>query len=81
MHNKEELNEKLVNEYLKLFYTFALSRTISIDKAEELLQMILYECVKAIHCCTEIRNERTYFWSIAHNIYKRYLKEKKAILY
>lgn len=82
MKSKDELYEILVNEYVKYFYNFSLSRTTSINDAEDLSQMILLECVNAINKGIEIRNTNTYFWSIAHNTYKRYLKSKnEAVVY
>lgn len=75
MHLKEQLFEILLNDYLKYFYNFSLSRTASITDAEDLSQRILVECVDAINREVDIQNINTYFWSIAHNTYKRYLKE------
>lgn len=76
MQSKNELIEILVNEYVKYFYNFSLSRTTSINDAEDLSQMILLECVNAINKGKEIQNIDKYFWSIAHNTYKRYLKSR-----
>ncbi|MDY3898774.1 MAG: sigma-70 family RNA polymerase sigma factor [Bacilli bacterium] len=76
MQSKNELYNILVNEYVKYFYNFSLSRTTSINDAEDLSQMILFECVKAINKNEDIKNIDKYFWSIAHNTYKRYLKSK-----
>ena len=76
MKSKNELYEILVNEYIKYFYNFSLSRTTSINDAEDLSQMILLECVNAINREINIKNINKYFWSIAHNTYKRYLKSR-----
>ena len=80
MKSKDELYEILVNEYVKYFYNFSLSRTTSINEAEDLTQQILLECVNAINKEIEINNINKYFWSIAHNTYKRYLKNKKEVV-
>lgn len=80
MKSKNELYEILSNEYVKYFYNFSLSRTTSINEAEDLSQRILLECVSAINKNVNILNINTYFWSIAHNTYKRYLKEKKDVV-
>lgn len=76
MKSKNELYEILVSEYVKYFYNFSLSRTTSINDADDLSQMILLECVNAINREIDIKNINKYFWSIAHNTYKRYLKSK-----
>ncbi len=77
MKSKNELYEILVNEYVKYFYNFSLSRTTSINEAEDLSQMILLECVNSINKEIEIKNINAYLWSVAHNTYKRYLRAKK----
>lgn len=76
MKSKNELYEILVSEYVKYFYNFSLSRTTSINDADDLSQMILLECVNAINREIDIKNINKYFWSIAHNTYKKYLKSK-----
>ena len=82
MHSKEQLFEILVNDYSKYFYNFSLSRTASIINAEDLSQRILMECVDSINRNVDIKDINKYFWSIAHNTYKRYLKEiNNSIVY
>lgn len=80
MKSKNELYEILVNEYVKYFYNYSLSRTTSINDAEDLSQMILLECVKAIDKEITIKDLNKYLWSIAHNTYKRYLKNKNETI-
>jgi len=76
MLSQEQLQDLLVKDYLNAFLAFSITRTSSINDAEELSQQISFECSKSISKGTLISNVNAYFWSIAHNTYKRYLQSK-----
>lgn len=76
MQNKEQLKELIANEYLNRFLTFYISRTSSIQDAEDLSQKAASECLDALNRVQDIKNVNAYFWSVAHNIYKNYLNRK-----
>lgn len=76
MQNKEQLKELIASEYLNRFLTFYISRTSSIQDAEDLSQKAACECLDALSRVEEIKNVNAYFWSIAHNVYKNYINRK-----
>lgn len=76
MQNKEQLKELVANEYLNRFLTFYISRTSSIQDAEDLSQKSASECLDALNRVNEFKNVNAYFWSVAHNVYKNYLNRK-----
>lgn len=76
MQTKEQLKEILVEQYLNRFFTFYVSRTSSIEDAEDLSQKAACECLDAIDRVDNINNVNGYFWSIAHNVYKNYLNRR-----
>lgn len=80
MQNKEQLKELIANEYLNRFLTFYLSRTLTVQDAEDLSQKAACECLDALDKVKEIKNINAYFWSVAHNIYKNYLNRKNSYI-
>lgn len=76
MQNKEQLKELIANEYLNRFLTFYISKTSSIQDAEDLSQKAACECLDALNRVDEIKNANAYFWSVAHNVYKNYLNKR-----
>ena len=76
MQNKEQLKELIANEYLNRFLTFYISKTSSIQDAEDLSQKAACECLDALDRVDEIKNANAYFWSVAHNVYKNYLNRR-----
>lgn len=75
MQNIEQLKELVANEYLNRFLIFYISKTSSIQDAEDLSQKAACECLDALNR-VEMKNVNAYFWSIAHNIYKNYLNRR-----
>ena len=71
MQNKDQLKELIASEYLNRFLTFYISRTSSIQDAEDLSQKAACECLDALARVEDIKNINAYFWSIAHNVYSR----------
>lgn len=76
MQNIEYLKDLIANEYLNSFFGFYVKRASSIQDAEDLTQKAAYECLNAINRVKEITNINSYFWSIAHNVYKNYLNRR-----
>lgn len=76
---KEQL-EILENEYLKLFFAFSITRTDNRIDAEDLSAEICYQCVTAINKGKINENFNAYLWSIAHNTYKRFIKNKNKVV-
>ena len=76
MQTKEQLKEILVNEYLNYFLSFFMTRVPFLDEAQELTQTTACECMDSIDRVKSIENINSYFWSVAHNVYKRYLRTK-----
>ncbi|MBQ8293460.1 MAG: sigma-70 family RNA polymerase sigma factor [Bacilli bacterium] len=76
MQNKKQLKELIANEYLNRFLTFYISKTSSVQDAEDLSQKAACECLDALDRVDEIKNINAYFWSVAHNVYKNYLNRK-----
>lgn len=76
MLDREKLKEIVVNEYLNKFLTFFISKTHSIQDAEDLSQKAACECLESIERVMDIKNINAYFWSVAHNVYKNYINRK-----
>lgn len=73
MESADRLLTLLTEEFPPAFLIFALHRTPGRDTAEELVQEIACQAVSAIRRGAEIRDPASYFWSVAHNTYKRWL--------
>lgn len=67
----------MVESYFKPVFTFAIRRTDNTAEAEELAQEIMYQAVYTLSKQISIANIDAYFWSIAHNTYKRWLGTKR----
>ena len=74
---KEDLMRRLTEEYLNAFLAFAVSRTGNGYEAEELAQEIACRCTEAIAVGKIRENFDAYLWSIAHNTYKHFLRERR----
>ena len=72
-----EKNDDIVSSKQRAqIFAFALKRTSNAADAEELSQEILLQCLIAARR-GGIKNSESYFWSVAHNTYKRYLSRRK----
>ena len=69
--------DETIAKYLKKIYGFALSKTMSIDMAEELASRITFEVYKSLLKAEDIYNIDGYVYRIASNIYSRFLIEEK----
>lgn len=77
MESADRLLTLLTEEFLPDFLIFALHRTPGRDAAEELAQEIACQAVSAVRRGVEIQDPTAYFWSIAHNTYKRWLASRR----
>ena len=69
--------DKIITEYYKKLYGFALSKMTDIDKAEELASRITLEVYSSLLNADEIVNINGYIYRIACNIFARYIAERK----
>lgn len=69
--------DKIIEVFYKKFYGFALSKTYSIEEAEELASRIVLEAYVTLLKSDDIFNWEGYLYRIAYNVYARYVKEIK----
>ncbi len=69
--------DKIITEYYKKLYGFALSKITDIDKAEELASRITLEVYSSLLKADEIANINGYIYRIACNVFARYIGERK----
>ena len=73
---EKEKTDKIITDYMKKIYGFALSKTKNIDKAEELASRIVFEVYKSLLKAENIYNIEGYIFRIASNIYARFIIEE-----
>lgn len=69
--------DKIISEYVKKLYGFAVSKTYSLDEAEELSAQIVLEVYRALLSKDNIYNLNGYIYRIASNVFARHVEEKK----
>lgn len=69
--------DKMIKKYQAKFYGFALSKTYTIDEAEELAARIVLEAYVTLLKADDISNWDGYLYRIAYGVYARYVKEIK----
>ncbi len=69
--------DKMIEKYQTIFYGFALSKTYTIDEAEELAARIVLEAYVTLLKVDDISNWDGYLYRIANGVYSRYVKEIK----
>ena len=69
--------DKIITEYYKKLYGFALSKISNIDKAEELASQITLEVYSSLLRLDEIENVNGYIYRIACNVYAKFIAEAK----
>ncbi len=69
--------DKMIEQFQKKFFGFALSKTYAIEEAEELASRILLEAYVTLLKSDDICNWEGYLYRIACNVYARYVKEIK----
>ena len=67
--------EKIVNQYLKPIFGFALKRCRSIHDAEDLAQEIVLRAFRALKSRDDIVDADKFIWTIAHNMLSNYYRD------
>ncbi|MCI8389037.1 MAG: sigma-70 family RNA polymerase sigma factor [Clostridiales bacterium] len=78
---EKELCDKLICEYNKKLYGFAISKTNSIERAEELAARITLEVYSSLLKRENIINVKAYIYRIAQNVYAHFTDEYKNSQY
>ena len=71
----KEQTDRIISEYTKKIYGFALSKTSSIERAEELASRITLEVYVSLLRQDEVRDAAAYIWRIAMNVRARFTDE------
>ena len=69
--------DKIITDFLKKIYGFSLSKTMNIDKAEELASRITFEVYKSLLKVDSIHNIDRYVYRIANNTYSQFVLEER----
>ena len=73
--------EKIITEYLKPIFGFALKRCKSTEDAEDLSQEIVLRAFRALLIKNDIGDVRKFIWTIAHNTLSNYYRDSsKSII-
>ena len=75
---EKSLADKVITDYMKKIYNFALSKTMNIDTAEELASRITFEVYLALLKTDDIQNINGYIYRIARNVHSRFIFEEKT---
>ena len=74
---EKSIADRIITEYYKKLYGFALSKMTDIGKAEELASRITLEVYSSLLRANEIANINGYIYRIACNVFARYVAERK----
>lgn len=74
---EKSMADRIITEYYKKLYGFALSKTADIGKAEELASRITLEVYTSLLKSDEIVNVNGYIYRIACNVFARFVAERK----
>lgn len=78
MDRQKVVYEK-ITECMRTIFSFCVSRTSSIQDAEDLSQEIIKELLKSSSSLKEIDAFYGWMWAIANNVYKGYLRNRKKL--
>ncbi len=78
--NKKEA-DRLLTEYYKKFFGFALSKTAHPDRAEELASRITLEVYTTLLSRDDIANVDGYIYRIAEHVFSRFISDEKKTVY
>ena len=67
--------EKIITEYLKPIFGFALKRCKSEQDAEDLSQEIVFKAFRALLVKDDIEDASKFIWTIAHNVLSNYYRD------
>ena len=65
--------DKIITEYLKKIYGFAMKKAFSYDEAEDLCSDIIQEVYLSLLKAEEIVNIEGYIWRISEHVYAKYV--------
>jgi len=74
---EKEFVDGIISEYMKKIYGFALSKTMDIDKAEEIASKITLEVYKSLLKADNIFDINSYIYTIARNVYACFVMDEK----
>lgn len=72
----KHIADSIICEYTQKIYGFALSKTHSLDSAQELASRITLEVYSSLLSRNEIANVGAYIWQIAMNVRARFIDEQ-----
>ena len=73
--------EKIITEYLKPVFGFALKRCKNPHDAEDLSQEIILRAFRALLCRDDIEDHAKFIWTVAHNALCNYYRDgEKSII-
>ena len=73
-----ETGASIARRYLQPLFAFSRRRTTSLDEAQDLTAEILVQIYDSLGRRKEIRDVRTWVWSIAHHTYAKHLVRSKG---
>ena len=76
--NKQEA-EKVIAEYVKSIFGFALKRCSTQEDAEDLSQEIVLKAYKSLLIKENIQDVGKFIWTIAHNALSNYYRDNAKI--
>ncbi len=72
--NRQDV-EKIITEYLRPIFGFALKRCKSIQDAEDLSQEIAFKAFRALLIKDDIADVNSFIWTVAHNTLSNYYRD------
>ncbi len=72
---KRQDTEKIISEYVKPVFGFALKRCKNVQDAEDLSQEIILRAFNTLLHRDDISDVRKYIWTVAHNALSNYYRE------
>lgn len=76
--NRQDI-EKIITEYLKPIFGFALKRCKSIHDAEDLSQEIATKAFRALLAKDDVGDVGKYIWAVAHNTLSNYYRDSAKV--
>ena len=76
--NRQDV-EKIITEYLKPIFGFALKRCKSIHDAEDLSQEIATKAFRALLAKDDVGDVGKYIWAVAHNTLSNYYRDSAKV--
>ncbi|PKM62850.1 MAG: RNA polymerase subunit sigma-24 [Firmicutes bacterium HGW-Firmicutes-21] len=78
---KKQEADRIITEYTKKLFGFALSKTGNISQAEELASLIILEVYTTLLNRENIANINGYIYRISQNVYARFIDEAKRSMH